>query len=465
MPERALLLGPVKTLAQEYPSLRCVNVDLPWPVDGALVGRLIAETTAEPTRPVVAYRGGSRWVQDYEAVRLEPPAPEGVRLRERGVYLITGGLGGLGLTFAELPGARIPGPSGAARRLGAPRPRRLGRVAVDPWRGGPHQPAHPQDPGDRGLRRRGAGGRRRRRRPGADARHGRPGRRALRRDPRGDPRRRPGRRRHGPAQDRGSGQPRAGPQGGGDPRAAGRPGRHASRLRRPLLVDDRRGGRPRPGRLRRRQQLPRRPRPRPVAGRRAADGVDQLGGLGGGRHGGGGGPHPRRFPRRAGTGGEDRGHPSAARPLRLRDGGPDDLRDRPQHRPALGGAGAQGPGGPHGSRHHLPRAGAGRLPASRRPVRGVCAGRRGRAAGRLLPLAAAAAGGEAADARLPGEGRRRLQLPGGEPHRDRPRRARLAAARPRPGAGAGRAARPWRATTSPGSSPAAPSARWRSRGR
>jgi acyl transferase domain-containing protein len=100
--ERALLLGPLKTLSQELPGLRCVSVDIPWPADGAVVGRLIAEATAEPARPVVAYRAGSRWVQDYEAVRLEDSAREAVRLREGGVYLITGGLGGLGLTFAEL---------------------------------------------------------------------------------------------------------------------------------------------------------------------------------------------------------------------------------------------------------------------------------------------------------------------------------------------------------------------------
>jgi len=101
LPERAMLLGPLKTMSQEYANLRCVSVDVAWPADGSLAGRLIAEATAEPARPVVAYRGGGRWVQDYEAVHLEAPAPAAVRLRERGVYLITGGLGGLGLTFAE----------------------------------------------------------------------------------------------------------------------------------------------------------------------------------------------------------------------------------------------------------------------------------------------------------------------------------------------------------------------------
>ncbi|HET9210498.1 MAG TPA: type I polyketide synthase, partial [Thermoanaerobaculia bacterium] len=102
VPERALLLGPLKSMAQEYPSLRCVGIDVPWPPAPSLAGKLIAETTVEPARPVAAYRGNSRWVQDYEAVRLEAPAPGALPLRERGVYLITGGLGGLGLTFAEM---------------------------------------------------------------------------------------------------------------------------------------------------------------------------------------------------------------------------------------------------------------------------------------------------------------------------------------------------------------------------
>ncbi|MFL6262096.1 MAG: SDR family NAD(P)-dependent oxidoreductase [Thermoanaerobaculia bacterium] len=101
VPERAMLLGPVKSISQEYPNVRCASVDVALPASDALVGRLIAEAAAEPARPVVAYRNGGRWVQSYEAVRLEPADAGAVRLRERGVYLITGGLGGLGLTFAE----------------------------------------------------------------------------------------------------------------------------------------------------------------------------------------------------------------------------------------------------------------------------------------------------------------------------------------------------------------------------
>jgi acyl transferase domain-containing protein len=101
LPERALLLGPSRVIPQEYTNVRCVSVDLPWPAGDADVARLIAEATVEPATQVVAYRQGYRWVRAYEAARLGPPAEGSLQLREGGVYLITGGLGGLGLTFAE----------------------------------------------------------------------------------------------------------------------------------------------------------------------------------------------------------------------------------------------------------------------------------------------------------------------------------------------------------------------------
>jgi NAD(P)-dependent dehydrogenase (short-subunit alcohol dehydrogenase family)/acyl carrier protein len=49
----------------------------------------------------VAYRDGQRWVRTFEPARLEVGAGCARRLRERGVYLITGGCGGIGLTLAE----------------------------------------------------------------------------------------------------------------------------------------------------------------------------------------------------------------------------------------------------------------------------------------------------------------------------------------------------------------------------
>src|SRR5258708_28531151 len=55
----------------------------------------------DTTEPAVAYRGESRWTRTYRPVRLEDDMAHQKRLRADGTYLITGGLGGMGLEFAE----------------------------------------------------------------------------------------------------------------------------------------------------------------------------------------------------------------------------------------------------------------------------------------------------------------------------------------------------------------------------
>jgi acyl transferase domain-containing protein len=105
-PEKATLLGPCRVIPQEYPNIACRSVDVvvPEPTtwqEKKLIDHLVAELAAKPSDSTVAYRGGRRWVQTFEAARLGE-APEGqTRLREGGVYLITGGLGNIGLALAE----------------------------------------------------------------------------------------------------------------------------------------------------------------------------------------------------------------------------------------------------------------------------------------------------------------------------------------------------------------------------
>ena len=49
----------------------------------------------------VAYRRRHRWVQNYESVKIEGNSEQAPQLRKGGVYVITGGLGGLGLSIAQ----------------------------------------------------------------------------------------------------------------------------------------------------------------------------------------------------------------------------------------------------------------------------------------------------------------------------------------------------------------------------
>ncbi|MCY1033067.1 beta-ketoacyl synthase N-terminal-like domain-containing protein [Corallococcus sp. BB11-1] len=99
LPEQALLVGPTRVLPQEYPHLSCRFVDVVPGDAGAVAERLAAELRARSGDAVVALRGRQRWVRTYEPVRLEAGVPGG--LRDGGVYLITGGLTGIGHALAS----------------------------------------------------------------------------------------------------------------------------------------------------------------------------------------------------------------------------------------------------------------------------------------------------------------------------------------------------------------------------
>ena len=105
--EKATLLAPVLVAPQERPgtTCRCIDVDRVPADPAALADRLLAEFAAPPDGPAVALRRGGRWVQAYEPAPLPPPAA--APLRERGVYLLTGGLGGVGLVLARHLARRV----------------------------------------------------------------------------------------------------------------------------------------------------------------------------------------------------------------------------------------------------------------------------------------------------------------------------------------------------------------------
>jgi acyl transferase domain-containing protein/acyl carrier protein len=105
-PEKATVLGPCKVIPQEYPHISCLSIDIGIPASGTfqeekLVDQLIAEIVARPSDSIVAYRGNYRWVETFKAVRLDAPVRHTIRLRASGVYLITGGLGQIGLVLAK----------------------------------------------------------------------------------------------------------------------------------------------------------------------------------------------------------------------------------------------------------------------------------------------------------------------------------------------------------------------------
>ncbi|PLZ17189.1 SDR family NAD(P)-dependent oxidoreductase [Fischerella thermalis] len=103
LPAKATILGPCKVIPQEYPGIKCRQIDVVLPTSRIdnLVQELLAEITAESNESIIAYRNHHRWVQVFEPITLEKPTSRKTRLRQKGVYLITGGTGGIGLEIAK----------------------------------------------------------------------------------------------------------------------------------------------------------------------------------------------------------------------------------------------------------------------------------------------------------------------------------------------------------------------------
>ena len=121
-PEAATLLGPVLVLPTEAPGLRIRNVDLEVSgktVDAAHAARAIIEEAASGDREIfAARRKNHRWVKRFQPIAPSMAAPSSLPLERGGAYLITGGLGGIGLALAKWLAAE----TGARLLLTARRP-------------------------------------------------------------------------------------------------------------------------------------------------------------------------------------------------------------------------------------------------------------------------------------------------------------------------------------------------------
>jgi NAD(P)-dependent dehydrogenase (short-subunit alcohol dehydrogenase family) len=107
-PSKATVLGPVRVIPREFPQVSCFNIDILLPAagkgddeTGILADRLLGELIVETPEPVSALRGAHRWAQHFEPIRLDRAGDVNPHLREGGVYLVTGGLGGIGLVLAR----------------------------------------------------------------------------------------------------------------------------------------------------------------------------------------------------------------------------------------------------------------------------------------------------------------------------------------------------------------------------
>jgi acyl transferase domain-containing protein len=117
-PGSAALLGLLRTVRLESSQVPCAALDIDAGADIAALATEIASAAQAPAAgqvPVVALRGRRRWTPAERPVAV--PASSRQALRDHGVYLISGGGGGLGLAIAD----------GIARACRGPRLILLGR--------------------------------------------------------------------------------------------------------------------------------------------------------------------------------------------------------------------------------------------------------------------------------------------------------------------------------------------------
>ena len=117
-PGKAVIIGPTRVIPREYRNISCRSIDVETDFTDnskydVIADRIISEAFMQTMEPFIAYRDSNRWILDIEPLNQEVKADEKITrkisgkisdkisLRENGVYMITGGLGGIGFVLAN----------------------------------------------------------------------------------------------------------------------------------------------------------------------------------------------------------------------------------------------------------------------------------------------------------------------------------------------------------------------------
>ena len=102
-PGAATSLGPALVLPVEHQGVTARTIDVAaveWSRAGAPLAKALLAAAIDPATPAVAaFRGGRIWARSFHPQKLDA-APPAV-LPSRGVFLITGGYGGVGLQLGR----------------------------------------------------------------------------------------------------------------------------------------------------------------------------------------------------------------------------------------------------------------------------------------------------------------------------------------------------------------------------
>ena len=97
-PQNAMLVGFAKNINQEFSNITCKVIDV---TDKTVKKSILMEIEHKDSEFYVALRDGKRFVEEFASIHPNVLPDNNIEIKDKGVYLITGGLGNMGLCFAD----------------------------------------------------------------------------------------------------------------------------------------------------------------------------------------------------------------------------------------------------------------------------------------------------------------------------------------------------------------------------
>lgn len=124
IPNKSILEGFIKVVPHEYPQIDIGLIDIRIKeIVGRrgeqLISSIIDDSVNQRSSNIIAYRQYKRWTKETVPIELAN-SQNPVQLKKNGVYLITGGLGGLGLELADFLTKSVPCKLALLGRSGLP---------------------------------------------------------------------------------------------------------------------------------------------------------------------------------------------------------------------------------------------------------------------------------------------------------------------------------------------------------
>jgi acyl transferase domain-containing protein/acyl carrier protein len=102
-PSKAPAVALCKVISQELPGVSsyCIDIEPDATRKQQTLQCIVQECLSSDRQAIVSYRNAKRWLSAYKPLACRDEQAIATRLHKQGIYLITGGLGGVGLVLAE----------------------------------------------------------------------------------------------------------------------------------------------------------------------------------------------------------------------------------------------------------------------------------------------------------------------------------------------------------------------------